>query len=158
MDTAWRRFDSARGGSHSKFDGQMRAFEAAAVELNLGAESVHLAAEIAAFEPALEADERIALIALILISFVALQEGSTRFPVVGPISTEPMRRILGTLCADGFGADAVERISNSIEALLQSNRAAKVVGRDRNEYKPILFHPPYIFHQRIHRTESQLAN
>jgi exodeoxyribonuclease V alpha subunit len=158
MDTAWRRFDSARGGVHSRFDEQMRAFDAAAVELNLGSESVHLAAEIAAFEPALEADERIALIALILISFVALNEGSTRFPVVGPGSTTPMRRILGTLSADSFGADAAEKISNSIENLLQSNRASKVIGRDRNEYKPILFLTPYIFHQRIHRTESQLAN
>ncbi len=136
----------------------MRALEAAAVELNLASESVHLAAEIAAFEPALEADERIALIALILVSLAALQEGSTRFPVVGPISTAPMRRMLGTLCGDGFGLDASEKISKSIEALLHSNRASAVIGRDKSEYKPLLFLTPYIFHQRIHRTELQLAN
>ncbi len=136
----------------------MRALEAGAVELNLASESVHLAAEIAAFEPALEADERIALIALILVSLAALQEGSTRFPVVGPISTAPMRRMLSTLCGDGFGLDASETISNSIEALLHSNRAAAVIGRDKSEYKPLLFLTPYIFHQRIHRTEFQLVN
>src|SRR5258708_35213141 len=117
MDTAWRRFDSAHGGSHFEFEQQMRALEAAATGLNLGSESVHLAAEIAALEPALEADERIALIVLTLVSLAALQEGSTRFPVVGSISIAPMRRLIGTLCAEGFGLDAVDKISNSIERL-----------------------------------------
>ena len=158
MDTAWRRFETARGGGHSAFANKMRALEAAAVGLNLGSESVHLAAEIAGFEPALEADDRIALIALILVSLAALNEGSTRFPVVGPSSTAPMRRMLDTLCADGFGLDASKTISASIETLLHSNRAAAVIGRDKSEYKPLLFLTPYIFHQRIHRTESQLAS
>src|ERR1700756_2456402 len=117
MDTAWRRFDSARGRGHSAFARAMRALEAAAVELNLAPESVHLAAELATFEPALEADERIALILLILVSLAALNEGSTRFPVVGPLSTAPMRRMLATLCAEGFGLDASEAIYNSIETL-----------------------------------------
>ncbi|HYR80418.1 MAG TPA: hypothetical protein VEO55_10465, partial [Candidatus Dormibacteraeota bacterium] len=80
----------------------MRALEAAAVGLNLEPESVHLAAEIAAFEPALETDERIALIVLMLVSLAALQEGSTRFPIVGPISKAPLRRMLDALCANGF--------------------------------------------------------
>src|SRR5579863_4310034 len=115
MDTAWRRFDSARGRGDFAFAKTMRALEAAAVELNLAPESVHLAAELAAFEPALEADERIALVCLILCSIAALNEGSTRFPVVGPLSKVPMRRILDTLCADGFGLDASQVISNSIE-------------------------------------------
>src|SRR5260370_4131185 len=158
MDTAWRRFDSAHGGGHSALEEKMRALEAAAAGLNLGSESVHLAAEIAVFEPALEADDRIALIVLILVSLAALQEGSTRFPVVGPISAAPMRRMIGTLCAEGFGLDAIDKISHSIEMLLQSNRASAVIGRDKSEYKPLLFLSPYIFHQRIHRTEFQLAN
>ncbi len=158
MDTAWRRFESAQGGRQSEFDEKMRALEAAAVELNLESESVHLAAEIAAFEPALEADERIALIVLILVSLAALQEGSTRFPVAGSISKAPMRRVLDALCADGFGPDASERISNSIEDLLRSNRAFSLIGRDKNECKPLIFLTPYIFHQRIQRIENQLAN
>jgi exodeoxyribonuclease V alpha subunit len=158
MDTAWQRFDSARGDRTSAFDEKIRALEAAVVGLNLEAEAVHLAAEIAAFEPALEADERIALIVLTLVSLAALQEGSTRFPVVGPISKAPMRRMLDALCADGFGPDASERISNSIENLIRSNRASAVIGRDKNEYKPLLFLTPFIFHQRIQRIELQLAN
>ena len=158
IDTAWRRFESAQGGRKSAFDEKMRALEAATVGLNLEPESVHLAAEIAAFEPALEADERIALIVLMLVSLAALQEGSTRFPIVGPISREPMRRMLDALCANGFGPDASERISNSIEDLIRSNRASAVIGRDKNEYKPLLFLTPYIFHQRIQRIEFRLAN
>jgi len=158
MDTAWRRFESAREGRDSAFDKTMRALEAAAVGLNLEREAVHLAAEIAAFEPALEAEERIALIVLGLVSMVALQEGSTRFPVVGPSSKAPMRRMLDALCADGFGVDASERISNSIEDLIRSNRASAVIGCDKNDYKPLLFLTPYIFHQRIQRIEFQLAN
>ena len=82
----------------------MRALESAVAGLNLVPETVHLAAELAALEPALEADERMALIVLILVSLVALQEGSTRFPVTGPLSDAPMRRVLGTLCSEGFGA------------------------------------------------------
>src|SRR6266404_4476219 len=146
MDTAWRRFESAQGGRQSEFDEKMRALEAAAVELNLESESVHLAAEIAAFEPALEADERVALIVLVLVSLAALREGSTRFPVVGPISKAPMRRLLDALCGDGFGPDASAAISKSIEELLRSNRASSVIGRDKNEYKPLIFLAPYIFH------------
>ena len=158
MNTAWRRFESAREGRDFGFDKTMRALETAAVGLNLEREAVHLAAEIAAFEPALEADERIALIVLGLVSMAALQEGSTRFPVVGPISKAPMRRMLDALCADGFGVDASERISNSIENLIRSNRASAVIGCDKNDYKPLLFLTPYIFHQRIQRIEFQLAN
>src|SRR5580692_12023540 len=121
MDTAWRRFESARDGSNSIFDTRMRSLEVSAAGLNLAPESVHLAAELAALEPALEFDDRLALIVLILVSLVALQEGSTRFPVTGAISEGPMRRVLGSLCADGFGAGAIDSIATSIEVLLQSN-------------------------------------
>ena len=86
----------------------MRALEVSVSGLNLAPESVHLAAELAALEPALKDDDRIALIVLILISLVALQEGSTRFPVAGPLSRAPMRRVLGSLCANGFGDDAID--------------------------------------------------
>jgi len=135
MDTAWRRFESARGGSKSIVDAQMRSLEVSVAGLNLAPETVHLAAELAALEPALEADERMALIVLILVSMVALQEGSTRFPVAGPLSDAPMRRVLASLCADGFGAGAIDAIATSIEVLLQSNRAAALVGQREDDYK-----------------------
>jgi exodeoxyribonuclease V alpha subunit len=157
MDTAWRRFDSARDGGRSAFNARMRALEVSASGLNLAPESVHLAAELAALEPVLKDDDRIALIVLILVSLVALQDGSTRFPVAGPLSRGPMRRVLGSLCADGFGDDAIATIAASIEGLIQSDRASAVVGRREDEYKPLLYIAPYIVHHRIYHYECELA-
>jgi exodeoxyribonuclease V alpha subunit len=135
----------------------MRALEVSVSGLNLAPESVHLAAELAALEPALKDDDRIALIVLILISLVALQDGSTRFPVTGPLSQAPMRSVLGSLCANGFGDDAIVTIAASIEALMQSDRASAVVGRREDEYKPLLYIAPYIVHHRIYHYERELA-
>jgi exodeoxyribonuclease V alpha subunit len=157
MDTAWRRFESDRHGSRSTLDARMRALESAVAGLNLVPETVHLAAELAALEPALEADERIALIVLILVSLVALQEGSTRFPVTGPLSAAPMRRVLNTLCGEGFGEGAINTIATAIEILLQSNRAPAVVGPREDDYKPLLYIAPYIVHQSVYCCERELA-
>src|ERR1700719_353387 len=157
MDTAWRRFESARGGGRSSFDARMRALEHADAGLNLVPETVHLAAELAALEPALEADERMALIVLILVSLVALQEGSTRFPVTGPLSAAPMRRVLSSWCGEGFGDGAIDAIATSIEVLLQSNHAPAVVGRREDEYRPLLYIAPYIVHQSVYYCERELA-
>src|SRR6266481_9179685 len=155
MDTAWRRFKSARDGSNSIFNTRMRALEIAVAGLNLVPETVHLAAELAALEPALEADDRMAVIVLILVSLVALQEGSTRFPVTGPLSEAPMGRVLSTLCAEGFGDSAIDRIASAIEVLLESNRAAAIVGQREDEYKPLLYIAPYIMHQSIYYCERE---
>src|SRR3984957_11079352 len=157
MDTAWRRFESARDGSKSTFDARMRALEGSVAGLNLAPETVHLAAELAALEPAPEANDRSTLIVLILASLVALQEGSTRFPVTGPLSVGPMRRVLSSLCADGFGAGAIDTIATSIETLLQSNRATALVGQREDDYKPLLYIAPYITHQSIYYCERELA-
>jgi exodeoxyribonuclease V alpha subunit len=157
MDTAVRRFESARGGGRSAFDAHMRALEVSVASLNLAPETVHLAAELAALEPALGADEQMSLIVLILVSLVALQEGSTRFPVTGPLSDAPMRRVLSSLCADGFGAGAIDAIATAIENLLESNRAASVIGPREDDYKPLLYIAPYIAHQSIYCCERELA-
>ena len=135
----------------------MRSLEVSVSGLNLAPESVHLAAELAAFEPALKDDDRIALIVLVLVSLVALQDGSTRFPVTGPLSQAPMRSVLGSLCANGFGDDAIATITTSIEAFIQSDRASAVVGRREDEYKPLLYLAPHIVHHRIYHCERELA-
>jgi exodeoxyribonuclease V alpha subunit len=158
IDTAWTRFDSTHDGGSSTFRARLRALEISAAGLNLAPESVHLAAELAALEPALEFDDRIALIILILVSLVAIQEGSTRFPVTGPISKGPMRRVLGSLCASGFGDDTVDGIATSIENLLRSNRASALVGQRDDDYKPLLYIEPYISDHNIFQRERELAN
>ena len=137
----------------------MRALEVSVAGLNLAPELVHLAAELAALEPALEADERIALIILIIISFAALQEGSTRFPVIGPLAEAPMRRVLNALCANGFDDDnTIQAIASSIKSILENDRAPVLIARREDEYKPLLYISPYIVHHRIHRCECELAN
>jgi exodeoxyribonuclease V alpha subunit len=158
IDTAWTHFDSTHDGGSSAFGARLRALEVSAAGLNLAPESVHLAAELAALEPALEFDDRLALIVLILVSLVALQEGSTRFPVTGAISEGPMRRVLGSLCATGFGDDAADKIAASIETLLRSNRASALVGQRGDEYKPLLYIEPYISDHNIFQRERELAN
>jgi exodeoxyribonuclease V alpha subunit len=158
LDTAWRRFDLAGGGTRSAFDDQIRALERSVAGLNLGPECVHLAAEVAALEPALEAEDRISLIVLTLVSLAALAEGSTRFPVVGPESKAPLRRILTALLGNEFGNDGPATMADSIETLLRSQRASAVIGRQAGEYKPLLFLSPYLFHHRIHYSEGELAN
>ncbi|HYK65888.1 MAG TPA: AAA family ATPase, partial [Patescibacteria group bacterium] len=156
LDTAMRRFDAPAAG-RSEFHACLRALEASAASLNLAPEFVHLAAELAALEPALQADERIALIVLILVTFASLQDGSTRVPVTGPASEPSLRRILGLLCASGFGDDAVETIAALIDSLLQTKRAPAVIGCSEDDYKPLLYLAPYVVHQRIHQCERQLA-
>jgi exodeoxyribonuclease V alpha subunit len=158
LSGAWRRFDSGNFARHSELNDRIRALEASASALDLASDSVHLAAELAALEPALEADDRIALIVLILVSFAALRQGSTRFPVTGSLSVAPMRRMLASLCASGFGDEDVEQIAASIEALVESDRAAAVIGRREEEYKPLLYIAPYIAQHRIHHSEVELAN
>lgn len=158
MDTAWQRFEVARGGAIAEFGDQVRALEGAAAVLNLAPELVHLATELAALQPELDSAQRLALITLVLVSLAALQEGSTRFPVTGEISKAPMRRMLDALCGSpGKIPGSGERMA-SIEALLRSRAASAVVGYAKDDYKPLLYLEPYIYHQRIYHAETELTN
>lgn len=154
MPTAWRRFEIESGTQHqSKFEKRLREAEAGIDALNLSADSVHLAAEIAAIESHLDDERRIALIRLILVSLAALQEGNTRFPVTGSSAREPLRRILAPIC----GEEELEGAADAIENLLESGDASGVIARDPAEYKPILYLKPFIYHQRVWAAETALA-
>jgi len=158
IQSAWRRFSlGAIANSQSKFEHQLRDVEAGAGAVNLSSDSVHLAAEIAAFEPDLNDEQRISLILLIVISLAALEEGSTRFPATGPQSVEPMRRLLGPLCGESFGADGIERMRTAIERILSSSSAAGVIGANPNDYKPLIYLPPFIYQHRNLSAEAALA-
>ncbi|MGD0075203.1 MAG: exodeoxyribonuclease V subunit alpha, partial [Candidatus Binataceae bacterium] len=149
-----RSFEAEKGSaSTSTFERRLRDIESAVPELNLSIDSVKLATELAALEPDLNDDQRIALIVLVLVSLAALQEGSTRFPVSGPQAREPMRRMLGPLYKD---AEA-ETMVAAIKKLLSSGAAPSVIGRNPEDYKPLLYLPPFIYHQRIHAAENALA-
>ena len=159
METALRRFeaesDPALNPTH--FERRIRALEAAASALNLDRDAVHVAAEIAALEPALDDERRFALIVLIVIALAALAAGSTRFPVTGEVARDPMRRMLGGLLGDVPAEDGPDAMAAAIENLLESRAADAVIGRRSDDYKPILYLRPFIYHQRIHDAEAKLA-
>lgn len=146
----------AASGDQAEFRRRLRQIETGAQAFNLDASAVHMAAETAAFVPDLGESPRLALIILIVASLVALEEGSTRLPVTGEESRETISRILIPLCGDAFGADGAQRIAGEIDRLLASGAASAVVGH-AGEYKPLLYIPPFIFHQRIHAAELRLA-
>ncbi|HVN27636.1 MAG TPA: exodeoxyribonuclease V subunit alpha [Candidatus Binataceae bacterium] len=143
--------------SRYRFQRQLRELESCVSVVNLSSQSVHLAAEIAAFASDLDDDRRIALIVLVLVSLAALEEGSTRFPVTGPESVLPMRRLLGPLCGEAFGSGGPERVRYTIEDILTSRAAADVVGMDSSDYKPLLYLSPFIYQHRILSAEILLA-
>ena len=115
MDTAWQRNARAERAA-TRFETDMANLRASVAELNLDADAVHLAAEIAALEPGFELDDsaRFALIVLIVLSIAAVAEGNTRFPVTGRESKEPLERMLSALMAPPFEESARERIAQKI--------------------------------------------
>ncbi|HXR23799.1 MAG TPA: hypothetical protein VN742_00465, partial [Candidatus Binataceae bacterium] len=140
----------------------LRLIEAAMPAFNLDPAMAHLAAEIAAFEDNLPAAQRVALITLIVASMVALNEGSTRLPVTGPLALEPMTRILAPLCAapDAPDSDSLAEISRTLDTItmmLDTGAASSVIARAPDEYRPLLYLAPYLYHQRIHAAEVRLA-
>jgi len=147
------RFAPKGAPPSTRLQKSVRDLESRVEALNLGPEAVSLAAEIAAFEPDLDDDRRMALITLVLISLAAAQEGSTRFPVAGPRAREPLMRMLAPL----FGEQAVNAV-DAIEGLIKSEAASSVVGRSGDDYKPLLFIDPFVYQQRIFRAECELAS
>ena len=94
---AWRRFEISGGGRTGDLENRLRALEEKVGDLNLERDAVHLGAELAALEPHLDDESRFALIVLTIVTLAALAQGSTRFPVTGEISREPMHHMLGAV-------------------------------------------------------------
>jgi exodeoxyribonuclease V alpha subunit len=157
FDTASRRFERGGSAAQSEFERALGNLQAGADRMNLGLDSIHLATEIAALEPGLDESSRLALIVLILISLAALEEGSTRFPVIGEASRKPMGQMLGALCADGFDDAARERIRTAIVDLVRPGHCAFVIGHSPDARSPLLYLKPFLYHQRIHDAENRLA-
>ncbi len=143
--------------SPTSFERHLHDLELGTAALNLIESSVHLAAEIAAFEDELDDQQRIGLILLVLVSLAALEEGSTRFPVCGALSIAPMRRLLSPLCGESFGIDGVERMRIAIERMVVSDSASGVIGSNSSDYKPLIFQTPFIYQQRILSNEMTLG-
>jgi exodeoxyribonuclease V alpha subunit len=138
----------------------IRQIEAAMPTFNLDRSTAHLAAEIAAFEEQLTIAQRAALIMLITASIVALNQGSTRLPISGPHARDSLVPILSVLCTDtdtDVVAARVTEISGIITAMLRSGAAPSVIARMPDEYRPLLYLPPYLYQHRIRTAEARLA-
>lgn len=159
LTTTWMRLQAPSGveDENAEFRRRLHQLESGAAALNLDAVAIHLAAEIAAMEPELDDERRLALILLITASMTALQEGSTRLPVIGQAARAPIRRILDVLCGDAFGVSGPEKMAAAIEAMLDSGDASHVIGRHPDDYRPLIYLPPCIYHQRVRLAESRLA-
>jgi exodeoxyribonuclease V alpha subunit len=134
--------------------------EVALPGFNLDPSIAHVAAEIAAFDEGLTGERRVALIMLIVASMIALGEGSTRLPVTGPQARAPLTRILGPLCAAPGGTDDPQRTAEmvrSIAEMLDADAVPAVIGRSPEDYRPLLYLTPYIYHQRVRGAEVRLA-
>jgi exodeoxyribonuclease V alpha subunit len=153
---AWRRFEISGGGRTGELENRLRGLEEKVGDLNLERDTVHLAAELAALEPNLDDDARFALIVLTIVTLAALAQGSTRFPVTGEISREPMHHMLGALI--GTDAAASENIRRSIQDLLLNRRVAKVIGGRELDRTPLLFLEPFISHARSRALERRLVD
>jgi len=143
--------------SYDESEPQTRDIEAGAAALNLSSDAVHLAVEIASFEPHLSKAQRMALILLIMVALAASAEGSTRFPITGPQSIQPMRRLLSPMCGESFGVDGAERVRAAIDQLVGSDAAAGVIGTSPNDYKPLIYLVPYVYQHRSLAAEVTLA-
>jgi exodeoxyribonuclease V alpha subunit len=153
---AWRRFEISGEGQAGDLENRLRGLEEKVADLNLERDAVHLAAELAALEPNLDDDSRFALIVLTIVTLAALAQGSTRFPVTGELSGEPMHHMLGTLV--GTDAAAREKVRRSIEDLLLCQRVTKVIGGTELDPTPLLFLEPFISHARSRALERRLVD
>ncbi|MDB5108322.1 MAG: exodeoxyribonuclease alpha subunit, partial [Candidatus Binatus sp.] len=154
----WRRFDAGLDQGQAEFAARIRALEKAVEAANLTPESVHIACELAALQADFDEEDRLAFIMLVLVSMAALQDGSSRFPVVGPIALAPMRRMLRLLAGGQPDHEQADTIASRIESMLRSGGATNVIGYKADDYKPLIYLAPYVYHHRILRAETELAN
>lgn len=159
ITTVWLRHQAAAGAEDNAggFRRRLRQIEAGAAELNLDPAAVHVALEIAAMEADLDVEQRLALVLLITASLAALQQGSTRLPVAGGQAGAPMRQMLRSLCGEAFGPGGPDAMADAIARLLDSDLAPHVIGRSPDDYRPLIYRSPFIYHHRVRVAELRLA-
>ena len=110
-------------------------------ERGLDEAMVYMAWELARAETNRTPREHEALVTLVVLTMVALQEGSTRLP----------RKRLDARFVD-LGAEAEHY--DAAKRLIEGG--SEILGQP-GDYKPLIVAGDYIYHQRIHRQEHELA-
>ncbi len=139
------------------FERALEALATSADALNLDSSAVHVAAELAAIEPALDDERRLSLVLLLLASMAAHQEGSTRLEVAGAVGEADLRERLTALAGDVLDAEAMGRAIENAGRFVQEGGADAIIGRSEGEYKPLLLLDGFLYQHRMHRAEVRLA-
>jgi exodeoxyribonuclease V alpha subunit len=124
---------------------------------NLSRDAIQLAIEIASFEPGLADDTRDTIAVLVVAALAALEAGSTRLPVTGAAGRDALIAMLRALGEMPLGNDAPARFARGIEALLESGTAPATIGREDDDYKPLIYRAPFIYIRKIRVAERELA-
>jgi len=157
-----RQAEASDGAAAAQFAHRMRRAAARAGQLGLEPAAIHLAAEIAAFQPQLDYPDRWAVVVLIVASLAALEQGSTRLPLANPGDGVLARMARPLIEAEGqepSEAQAeLEAITERIERLLVTGALDTIVGNSAEAYRPLIYLPPYLYHQRLLAAETAAAD
>ncbi len=147
--TARAKFSRARGGPIP------RDLTARAAMHDLSPELVYLASDLAQLDPDLDADTREALLFLVLAVMLAQAEGSTRVHALGLGGREHLATVFSTLA--GPKVDHTLLIERIVR-LLEDGGASAVIGREVEDYKPLVLLGEHVYVQRLLFLERRIAD
>jgi exodeoxyribonuclease V alpha subunit len=121
---------------------------------NMEEDVAFLAWELARWQPGLEADERQALILLILTALIQERQGSTRIAFRSPEGLALRRKLAKGL----LGSDEVTSLElvDLIETMIDSGQASTIIGR-AGEFKPLIVDGPYLYTQKMRHLEDRFV-
>lgn len=134
----------------------LEQLQTAVSRYDLGPETVYLAWEMAQWQPGLDAAEQTALLLLLLVSLITLRQGSTRFPVAGAAGEAYLRDIFNPLEISSLSplSDLPSTIA-AMQQMVDHQKASRLIG-EPDDYKPLLWAPPYLYPQKLWQYEAQL--
>ncbi|MGE0709548.1 MAG: ATP-dependent RecD-like DNA helicase [Planctomycetota bacterium] len=103
-------------------------------DFGLEPEQVHLARELVALQPGLDDAQRRAAVVLVLATFVAQQQGSTRLPLLG----NPEGEDLWTDLLAGLVPGEEGEVLAALEALLAGKALGVILGEGERAFVPLL--------------------
>lgn len=149
LDTAWARFDTARGLYAGSLPRLLRRLEERVPRLNLDPSMVALAGELASFAPA--ADQA-ALTLLVLISLADTARGSTRTPLTAAHIERHLLALLGTLDPGRH-----EPRPADVLAIAEAPESAPLIGTRTDGPTPLIRQDGCLYQQRMLVAEERLA-
>jgi exodeoxyribonuclease V alpha subunit len=158
-----RQAGAPEDAAASQFAQRLRLAATRAGQMGLEPAAIHLAAELASFEPQLDYLDRWAVVVLIAATLAALEQGSTRLPLSdsGDATLARMARLLIQAEGQEPGAQTqaeLDGITERIGRMLTTGALGNIVGTRADEYRPLIYLPPYLYHQRILAAETAAAD